>query len=344
MTQSSSLTLHNIQVLRAVAAIMVVMHHAFPHYEAMGGTLSWIQHMSTWGFMGVDIFFVISGFIMAYTTFNKPRNISSAKTFLKHRLYRIYLGYWPFFFVMLAALYISNPQKLSNLDVLGSFLLTNNDMFQLVLPISWSLSYELYFYILFIFTFLFSAKQLHTWMPVFVGFILFLVLYAYFSPEFPQSFFYSHFLLEFFAGVLLYMYRRYLTKTWVLPVSIIIIIIAYGYGINYETKNGLFRVLTFGVGALFMVLSALILEQKSLYPKLTLFKDLGDASYTLYLSHLIILQLFYFSGLRALFNSQNTLLPLLGFFTILLLSIVFSLLYYKIVERPIYSKAVHLGK
>ena len=336
-------TLNNIQMLRAVAALMVVFHHALPHYAAMGGEITLIASLSEWGFLGVDIFFVISGFIMAYTTFNKERTFDNAKTFFKHRLFRIYLGYWPFFFVMLVILFLTNPQKVSDLEIMGSFFLINTDMFQLVLPISWSLSYELYFYFLFLFTFIFSIRQLYILIPVFIALILLLILYSFFNPEFPQQFFYSPFLLEFFAGVLLYMYKEYLMRSWMLPVSLLIAIMAYGYGITYETKDGLFRVLTFGIGALFIVLGALILEQKNFYRAGKQVEALGNASYTLYLSHLIIIQLFYFSGLRGFFSSEGAVLPLLGFIGIVLLSVIFSLLYYQKVEKPVYQKAISYG-
>lgn len=340
--KKNTLLLPNIQMLRALAAIAVLLHHAYPHYEAMGGKLVWLQIVSQWGFLGVDIFFVISGFIMAYTTFNKERTWSNTKTFFKHRLYRIFLGYWPFFFVMFSILLVINPQKLSSLDIIGSFFLSNDDMFQLVLPISWSLSYELYFYFLFLFTFSFSIKQLYILMPIVVGMILSLVLYSFFTPEFSKSFFYSPFLLEFFFGVLLYMYKDHLMRSWLLPVSLLLTLIAYGYGMSYETKNGLFRVLTFGTGALFIVLSTLILEQKNIYRAGKTFESLGDASYTLYLSHLIVLELFYLVGLRELFNSIESLLPLLGLLLIIIISIGFSLLYYKLIEKPIYQKAIKL--
>lgn len=340
MTQNNTYTLHNIQMLRAVAAIMVVFHHAIAHYEAMGGKITIIQTISEWGFLGVDIFFIISGFIMAYTTFNKERNFINAKTFFKHRLFRIYLGYWPFFFMMLITLYMTNPQQLSSLDIIGSFFLINADMFQLILPVSWSLSYELYFYFLFLFTFLFSKEQLYFLIPGFIGIILFLVLYSFFNSGFKQSFFYSPFLLEFFAGVLLYMYRSYLTKLWMLPLALLLAIIAYGYGITYEEKNGLLRVLTFGMGAFFIVLSALILEEKNLYHAGGKFEALGNASYTLYLSHHIILQYFYFTGLRGLFTHDNIIAPLMGLLIIILLCIIFSLIVYQKIEKPIYQKAI----
>ncbi len=340
MIVQKTLLLNNIQMLRAIAALLVVFHHALPHYAVMGGEITLISSVGEWGFLGVDIFFVISGFIMAYTTFNKARTFDNAKTFFKHRLFRIYLGYWPFFFVMLALFFVTNPQKISDLDVVGSFFLINVDMFQLVLPISWSLSYELYFYFLFLFTFIFSIKQLYVLIPVFIGLILFLVLYSFFNSEFQQHFFYSHFLLEFFAGVLLYMYKDHLMRSWMLPVSLLIAIMAYSYGITYETKNGLFRVLTFGTGALFIVLGALILEQKNLYRAGKQFEALGNASYTLYLSHLIIIQLFYLFGLRGFFSSEGVVLPLIGLFVMIALTVIFSLLYYQKIEKPVYQKAI----
>jgi len=337
-------TLNNIQMLRAVAALLVVFHHALPHYAAMGGKIALISSLSEWGFVGVDIFFVISGFIMAYTTFNKERTFDNAKTFFKHRLFRIYLGYWPFFFVMLLILFVTNPQKISDLDVVGSFFLINVDMFQLVLPVSWSLSYELYFYFLFLFTFIFSIKQLYVLIPAFIGLILLLVLYSFFNSEFQQHFFYSHFLLEFFAGVLLYMYKDHLIRSWMLPISLLIVVVAYSYGITYETKNGLFRVLTFGTGALFIVLGALILEQKNSYRAGKQFEALGNASYTLYLSHLIIIQLFYLVGLRGFFSSEGVALPLIGLLIMISLTVIFSLIYYQKIEKPMYQKAIAYGR
>jgi len=337
------LLLSNIQMLRAVAAVFVVFHHVLPHYMVMGGSLDFITSSLEWGFLGVDIFFVISGFIMAYTTFNKERTFSSAKTFFKHRLFRIYLGYWVFFIIMSVMLFITNPQKLFNLDILGSFFLINSNMFELVLPISWSLSYELYFYFLFIFTFFFSVKQLNILMPLVMLLILAISIYSYFKVNFIESFFYSPFLLEFFAGVLLYIYRDYMLKLWMLPLVIILAIVAYGYGIEYELKNGILRIATFGMGALLVVMIALIIEQHKIYSAGKLLQSLGDSSYTLYLSHLIIIELFYHVGLRSFFTGSQYR-AVFGLLFVTFLSVVFSLIYYKFIEKPIYKKALKYGE
>ena len=336
-------TIHMIQMLRGIAAIMVVLYHLLPQYKAMGGEIAFFHKIFQWGFMGVDIFFIISGFIMAYTTFNKERNIHNAKTFIKHRLFRVYLGYWPFFFTMFFAWLFLSPDKLKSLDIINSFFLTSQQITELVLPVSWSLGYELYFYFLFLFTFLFSKKQLYLYIPSFIGLIFILVFYSYYELEIPKNFYYSPYLLEFFSGILLYMYKDYLMKIWLLPVNIIIIAVSLSSAsVSYHAGHEFLRVMTFGTSALLIVHSALILEHNHLYKAGKIFQTLGDASYTLYLSHTIVMIAFYFIGLREVFTSHTSeVLPIIGSLLMIVISIVFSLIYYRKIERPLYQKAIN---
>ena len=335
-------TIHMIQMLRGIAALMVLLYHLLPQYQAMGGKISIFNTLFQWGFIGVDIFFIISGFIMAYTTFDKERTLNNAKTFIKHRLFRIYLGYWPFFFIMFFSWYLFTD-NLKSLDVINSFFLTTQHIDKLVLPVSWSLGYELYFYFLFLFTFFFTKKKLYIFIPLFISLIATLVYFSYVQPLIPKNFFYSPFLLEFFAGVLLYMFKEYLMKVWLLPLNLFIIAFAlYHSPMPYHGGHELLRVGTFGIAALLIVHSALILEYNHIYKASQAFQKLGDASYTLYLSHTIIMIAFYFVGLRGLFTSQTSIWPpLIGSLLMILISIVFSLIYYKKVEKPLYLKAIN---
>ena len=327
--------LNNIQMLRGVASILVVMHHILPHYIVMGGGVYIITFISTWGFLGVDIFFVISGFIMAFTTFNKPRDIKSAKIFIWHRLARVYLAYWMFLAMGLAVIIIAIPSKIDSLNLLGSFLLTELDMKSLVLPISWSLSYELYFYLLFTISFFLSIRLLKVFSVAIFLIILVLVLFIN-NP----SFFYSNFLLEFFSGVILYSYIDRVKKLWLLPILIIIASTAYWFGVEYELRNGLYRILSFGVGALTVVWIFLILEQEKIYQAGKFLVKLGDASYTIYLSHLIIIWSLYFIGFRDIFSLKGELISFIGWILMLLIITIFSLIFYKKVEKPIYKMAI----
>ncbi|MFQ1045286.1 acyltransferase family protein [Acinetobacter sp. NIOH-H-8] len=61
--------LYSVQFLRGIAALMVVISHtSFKGQQYSVDTLQW-YHI---GGSGVDLFFIISGFIMCYTTYNRP--------------------------------------------------------------------------------------------------------------------------------------------------------------------------------------------------------------------------------------------------------------------------------
>ncbi|MEG2469338.1 MAG: acyltransferase family protein, partial [Comamonas sp.] len=84
----------NIQILRFIAAIWVVLFHGT--FVGMFFDIApWINFFINWGYAGVDIFFVISGVIMAHSTKNTPHTPRTAGTFFLIRLSRIYTGWWP---------------------------------------------------------------------------------------------------------------------------------------------------------------------------------------------------------------------------------------------------------
>src|SRR5215471_1422417 len=85
----------NVQFLRAVAAMLVVVHHLQAMVNANYGT----EWSSRFGTFGVDVFFVISGFIMFYTNRTMRRG---AREFISNRLLRIVPLYWLATFAMVA--------------------------------------------------------------------------------------------------------------------------------------------------------------------------------------------------------------------------------------------------
>ena len=109
--------LYNIQALRGIAAMLVLMHHALPHFKAMNLSNSVIEFIGKFGYIGVDIFFVISGFVMAKTTVNKAKGFSLFKAFLSKRFLRIYLGFLPIFILALLYYYQFNPHFLEKKEI-----------------------------------------------------------------------------------------------------------------------------------------------------------------------------------------------------------------------------------
>ena len=80
----------NVQFLRFVAAMLVVFYHSSAHLNSTGVDQGWLfEIFEAVGFAGVYVFFVISGFIMAYTTMGLE-GVEPSVGFFERRLARIY--------------------------------------------------------------------------------------------------------------------------------------------------------------------------------------------------------------------------------------------------------------
>ncbi|MYM39474.1 acyltransferase family protein [Duganella qianjiadongensis] len=142
-----------VQALRAIACLGVVLTHA--RYFLLD-TPEWpvAEHWLTVGAGGVDLFFVISGFIMAYTTMGQGRR--EVGGFLRRRLLRV----WPPLAVMVLLWAFTMNGGLAALRVGASnglfrtlLLMPANShippYFEMFLPVAWTLVFEVYFYLVF---------------------------------------------------------------------------------------------------------------------------------------------------------------------------------------------------
>jgi exopolysaccharide production protein ExoZ len=93
----------SVQVLRGVAAALVVMHHFSQSVEMYSRQKFLIvsSGLGALGSVGVDLFFVISGFIMIYTTRDRL-GVHDALTFFGKRARRVYPLYWMWTTVLLS--------------------------------------------------------------------------------------------------------------------------------------------------------------------------------------------------------------------------------------------------
>jgi peptidoglycan/LPS O-acetylase OafA/YrhL len=326
-------------MLRGAAAISVFFYHALPHYDSMNGTLVPFERVFQWGFAGVDVFFVISGFVMALTTFGKERSFGSAFTFMRHRLFRIFLGYWPFYFLALLLASSFYPWALENVDLLHSFFLTNREMPKLLIGITWTLTFELYFYGIFLFFFALKLKIVKALVHALVFIFLGLSVSMWNTPQ-ADPFFYSPYLLEFFLGVLLYIYRDSLRSRWAAALCLGLSIAFLWAGIHLNAVNGSARILTFGLAGFFLVAFGHALERAGLYSAGKLWVRLGDASYTIYLAHLLLLTVFYLSGCRELLAAKTPVVRELGFLLFVIAGLAFCVFFHAKFENPLYRWAV----
>lgn len=350
--------IHNIQALRFVAAFLVVMHHTLPpnihpaHYASIP---AWFTEISRYGFAGVDIFFVISGFIMAQTTRGLQPGLTSGMRFTLRRFLRIYTGYWPAFFLTLGLSIWLGIFQGPEISRLGSFLLLPQQHY--LLNVSWTLSYELYFYLLVGLVLCLTRRHAALVMGLlFVALAVFVLLAhraGMYLPQhydglafLPQVFLTSPLVLEFLAGFLLSEYLHRFPRQPVLP-WLLLTLCAIAASVWYQKWGGLQgvgmaaflyypeRVLCFGTASLGLVALAAILPAGRHW-LLRGMQRLGDASYALYLLHIPLLVILYglwFPKIPGLLWIAGGKLSLLSY---LLLCIAAAWLYHRWIERPLH--------
>ncbi|MFT4464673.1 MAG: acyltransferase family protein [Sodalis sp. (in: enterobacteria)] len=96
--------LKTIQAFRGIAAIAVVLGHCNIYLSRNEEYKFLWSKLLGWGAIGIDLFFVISGFIMVYTTIHYSAEFSSFKKFIFNRAIRIL----PVYYIVLFVLFLCN--------------------------------------------------------------------------------------------------------------------------------------------------------------------------------------------------------------------------------------------
>jgi exopolysaccharide production protein ExoZ len=272
----------SVQILRAIAAVLVVVCHAV-HKQ---GQLSGDGRVWELGGSGVDLFFIISGFIMCHVTAGRR---TTAREFLFARFMRIVPLYWTLTLVALAA-YIAHPALVNSsggvTDVFGSFVLFPSGA-KFLIQTGWTLSYEFWFYIVFAASLRFALRgRLFFVSAVMLGLV---VLGRVARPaDFTARFLTDPLLLEFVMGIGAYLYLRStvcrpLCNLLLLTVGLFALVGLSVFDLHVN------RVLTYGMP--FMLIFCAIAGSESAIRSISRSAvvraccALGDASYSLYLSH-----------------------------------------------------------
>jgi exopolysaccharide production protein ExoZ len=229
----------SIQYLRAVAAMMVVFYHIKPQLARMGYTGAWWEWLDS----GVDVFFVISGFIM-WTTAGDGK--STPRAFVLRRLHRIVPLYWVItsfsVAIMLVAPKLVQVSRFDMHHVVASYLFipalhpTLKMLWPVVTP-GWTINYEMFFYAIFAGCMLVKGRaQAYALSLVFVGLVC-LQIFVHDGKSVPD-------------------------------------------------------VVMRGAPAVVLVYGCVAAEMRRPVREMRLFRHLGDASYSIYLSHFSVLSAF----------------------------------------------------
>ena len=297
---------YGVQVLRGVASVLVLLHHQLEvAVDRIPGTPHprWMDN----GAFGVDLFFPISGFVMYFAAQSLMRRAGNWGEFAWRRLVRVGPLYWIFttLKVVLAVLFPAAMlhYRLRAGNVVASYFFVpsigQSGQPLPVLPVGWTLNYEAFFYVL---VGIAIAWRLRLLRWVGWGLAGGAVLGAFVPRSWGAwTFLGDAIVLEFLGGMLL---ARFVDGVRRVPgwVAGAMLLGGLGYALLVPESGALVfraqRVLEWGVPGALMVWGALALESRVRMAGWRAALLLGDASYSLYLSHTFVLPALALMGVR----------------------------------------------
>ncbi len=339
-------TLVSLQYLRAGAALLVVYLHATIQVNTLSGSAN--ASFLPVGQCGVDVFFVLSGYVMWMSTAAKSMSVAD---FLKRRLIRIVPLYWIMTSIAAAVAYFF-PQLLKSTKfeihhVVASFLFVPwpNPVFSFdparpvsealrpVITPGWTLNFEMFFYVLFAIALLVPRRsRIPALALLIVGAFLVLNGLSGRGPAF--EFYGSGLIFEFLAGTMLAGLddvRRIVGGRAALPVLIAALFFLI---FNDAYFPSIPRALVLGPPAVLLVAAAVELERAGRVRFVKLFDELGNASYSIYVTHIFVV-----AGLRIVPRALNVDVMAFGRVPFILMALALAALVgiavHEWVEKPV---------
>jgi peptidoglycan/LPS O-acetylase OafA/YrhL len=322
---------------------MIVVFHLSMQLHSINGA-SVLQTLKS----GVDIFFVISGFIMMYSTAGGTAITSTE--FLRRRIVRIAPLYWAATIFMVAIILFA-PQlvKSSKLEwehALASLAFIAHESptaggvyIPLVTP-GWTLNIEMMFYVVFGCAIWFAnRKPLLFALIAAIPMIALALVGLAFQPHGILGFYADPIILEFVYGIFI---ARHTMRNALLPMSALVL------GLMFLLLLGLLcippegplalRSFRFGIPAAVIVFLAL----SNTVPRWKFLHVLGDASYSIYISHFFVLSAFAQFWRRFGFGALDFGAPAFYFLGVALATVV-GITCWGFIERPLTRGANRLS-
>jgi peptidoglycan/LPS O-acetylase OafA/YrhL len=309
-----------IQFLRFTAALYITLFHISNWWDFRHDALSGLFHN---GYGAIDLFFVISGFVVVQSANDFKTGWVSFLLFLKKRFIRIYPIYWLFLIFFLITGMVSLTGRTWFQCWKAIFLLPRH---QGIIKTTWTLQWELYFY------FLIGLTVLHRYCKYLIALLFILSLVANSAAllgaldyQFlPAHRLYNELVLEFFLGAVIWKLFKKIPSA----VAILLAILgAYFFLLPIQINSS--HLIAFGLPSVMLLtgLTALEWQQKITVPNRVVL--LGNASYSLYLIHFPIINT-VLGNLNKTYSGNRWLL-----LVFVMAIVILSVLVYQVIEKPV---------
>ncbi|WP_241165039.1 acyltransferase family protein [Citrobacter freundii] len=307
-------TLSSIQAFRGIAAILVMLFH---YYHFLGPEIKDFGYSLFFnGRIGVPVFFVISGFIMAYTT--NSHGFGKAYSFAMSRIIRIVPLYFfcTLIYLLILNISLSDLSQVNNIELIKRSLLfypltnINGPTYGFsIMPVGWTLNYDMLFYAIFSLSLLFGRLYLGVMLLIFSTILIIVpTLFAgmfSMSPEVDYGFDLAYnslatnpimwnFVAGIACGVLIKNNRLHIQRR----ISILILtLFSIAYLIQYATGfNSGWGFTEWGIGAVILIYLYANHEINHGMRVNAILIKLGELSFSIYLLHLPAKEFIYMIG------------------------------------------------
>ncbi|BFM10367.1 acyltransferase [Simiduia litorea] len=274
--------LASLDIIRFFAAFAVMLYH---YTGTTGVFFNALGHVTKYGYLGVPLFFMISGLVISITAENRL-----AVPFAIARFVRLFPCYWACMIITLIALFLTNKLDFTPLEIAANTTMLNDYVeIRNIDGVYWTLQVELKFYACVFFllatnTFQFKRAWLTVWMLLCASYIFFdqpRILGWFIHPTYSPCF---------IAGVAMYLLRKEganIFNVGTLGLSFILILFTSSSKVDQfiseaNSAETFFSLLT--IALFFALLLAISLDKIIVKPR-KIYYILGGISYPLYLVH-----------------------------------------------------------
>lgn len=338
--------LDSIQVMRGIGAILIVLFHCTQLYQTKFH-INYLHGLFGFGYIGVDLFFVISGFILFYIHEKQIGKKEGVIKYLVNRILRIYPLYWIILLIVIALMFIvpsaGDSNKYNIVFVLSNFLLIPNKVKLFMIPPVWTLTYEMLFYIIFASAILTNRKIFKIILCIWASLCLINIIGIIDNNNVYLKVIFDPINTEFIMGAIIYyLIKKYKDKfsKSICNICLLlgtILITVFGLRIYFHKPYG--NRVFIGLSIALIVFSIILIniKNRSKYNKLLV--KIGNASYSIYLTHFTLLSASIIVLQKIHFKYLNTLTITL--FNIIV--IVLGYICYNILEKPLGKKIKRLN-
>ena len=337
MTKDNQINrLNSIQALRFFAAFLVVITHiSYQINERLFGKYGIANDFWVSGQSGVDVFFVISGFVMVYTT-----NVGKPHDWIKfaiRRLIRIVPLYWLATVLKILLVFVFANQvmhsenNLSHIVASFAFLphLNLSGKYLPVVPAGWTLNYEMFYY------FIFTVALFLKFRPLAfcsITFILLVLCGKLFDIGGSAGYYCDAIIFEFIIGMLIAKFFKHLQTRFDFYIGLTSILCGIGIIFFVPPSDWMLdnRWIFWGGAGAALVFGVVTIEKVGVnnYPNWVI--SLGDSSYSIYLFHAMVIPAVIIVCIKLNISSYASIFILTGS-----VSLITGYLIHILIEKPV---------